>query len=164
MVMHPDILAPAESWRIRKPAARGRRGIVVAQAREGDRPILAAGASGGRRILAATFQLMTYVADFGMDPEAAAHAPRIDVSGPDSVTADAALDAATRAALDADAPTEILRRGILPGNVASPNLILAAPDGTRIGIGDDRSPWATALAQEDREPGEGAANPAATGS
>ena len=34
---------------------------------ENGRPFVAAGASGGRRIMAAVFQLMTFIADFGMD-------------------------------------------------------------------------------------------------
>ncbi|HEY8288308.1 MAG TPA: gamma-glutamyltransferase, partial [Acetobacteraceae bacterium] len=59
--------------------------------KEGDRPILAAGASGGRRILSSVMQMMTFIADFGMTPEQAAHHPRIDVSGPDGVTADRRL-------------------------------------------------------------------------
>ena len=56
--------------------------------KDGDRPWLAAGASGGRRILAAVSQVMSFIADFGMTPEQAAHQPRIDVSDPDSVSAD----------------------------------------------------------------------------
>src|ERR1043165_1767697 len=56
--------------------------------RDGVKPWIAAGASGGRRIMAAVLQLVSFVADFGMSPEAAAHQPRIDVSGPDEVTAD----------------------------------------------------------------------------
>src|SRR5256885_11892494 len=56
--------------------------------RDGAAPWIAAGASGGRRIMAAVLQLMSFVADFGMSPEAAAHQPRIDVSGPGLVTAD----------------------------------------------------------------------------
>ena len=59
--------------------------------RDGAKPWIAAGASGGRRIMAAVLQLMSFVADFGMTPEAAAHQPRIDVSGPDKVTADRRL-------------------------------------------------------------------------
>lgn len=115
--------------------------------RDGDRPVLAAGASGGRRIMAATFQLMTYVADFGMDPEEAAHHPRIDVSGPEGVSADPALGEAVLAALAADAPVAVLRRGIMPGNFASPNLVRVAPDGSRSAVADDLSPGSTALAQ-----------------
>ena len=50
---------------------------------ENGRPYLAAGASGGRRIMASVFQLMTFLADFGMSVEDAAHQPRIDVSSVD---------------------------------------------------------------------------------
>ena len=49
--------------------------------------------------MAAVFQLMSYAADFAMAPEAAAHAPRISVAGPDRVAADAGLGAAVIAAL-----------------------------------------------------------------
>ncbi len=115
--------------------------------REGDRPILAAGASGGRHIMAAVFQLMTYIADFAMHPEAAAHFPRISVAGPDKVIADIGLDAAIIAALAADGPTEVVRHGIMPANFANPNVILQRPDGTRTGASDNRSPWSVALAQ-----------------
>ena len=59
--------------------------------RDGAKPWIAAGASGGRRIMASVLQLMSFVADFGMSPSAAAHQPRIDVSDPDKVTADRRL-------------------------------------------------------------------------
>src|SRR3954463_9011783 len=49
--------------------------------RDGDSPWIAAGASGGRRIMAAVLQLVAFVADFGMTPGGAAHQARIDVSG-----------------------------------------------------------------------------------
>jgi hypothetical protein len=52
---------------------------------ESGRPYLAAGASGGRRIMAAVFQLMTFIADFGMSVEEAAHHPRIDITSFEAV-------------------------------------------------------------------------------
>ena len=45
-------------------------------------PWLAIGASGGRRILPAVFQLISFQADFGLGLEAAFHEPRIDTSIP----------------------------------------------------------------------------------
>ena len=39
-----------------------------------------AGASGGRRILPAVTQMLSFVMDYGMDLDAAIHAPRIDAS------------------------------------------------------------------------------------
>ena len=53
---------------------------VILRDAEG-RPTLAAGASGGRKIMAAVFQLASFVADFAMSPQDAGHQPRIDVSG-----------------------------------------------------------------------------------
>lgn len=82
-----------------------------------------------------------------MDPQAAGHAPRIDVEGPDKVSADIALDPAIIAALAEDAPVETARRGVMPGNFPNPSLILQCPYGLRIGMSHDRSPWSVALAQ-----------------
>ncbi|MCC6719606.1 MAG: gamma-glutamyltransferase, partial [Acetobacteraceae bacterium] len=115
--------------------------------REGDVPMMAGGASGGRHIMAAMFQLMTYIADFGMNPQAAAHAPRISVAGPDGVAADVALGPEVIAAMAADAPVEVVRRYIAPANFANPNMILRHADGSSSGIADNRSPWSVALAQ-----------------
>ena len=114
--------------------------------RDGAKPFIAAGASGGRRIMAAVLQLMSFVADFGMTPERAAHQPRIDVSGPDKVTADGKLAPDIIRALQADGPIEIVEHGVLPLNFACPNLIRQA-GGTRTGISDAASPWSAAVAQ-----------------
>jgi gamma-glutamyltranspeptidase/glutathione hydrolase len=116
-------------------------------AREGDRPVLAAGASGGRHIMAAVFQLASYILDFGMDVADAGHHPRIDVAGPDRVGADIDLGPEIVAALAADAPVDILRRGVMPANFANPGVVVQHADGSRSGISDDRSPWSAALAQ-----------------
>ena len=108
--------------------------------------MLAAGASGGRRILAAVTQMLAFVAGFGMDPQTAAHQPRIDVSNPDRVTADQRLPADVLAALRADGPVEEVEHAVLPVNFACPNLILDQ-DGMRTGISDAVSPWSAAVAQ-----------------
>ncbi len=115
--------------------------------REGDRPIIAAGASGGRRIMASVFQLATFAADFAMSPEDAAHHPRIDVSGPADVTADERLGETVIGALERDAPVERVTHRTFPGNFANPNLIRQNADGTRTGISDAMSPWSMAVAQ-----------------
>ena len=120
--------------------------VIVREAgRDGDRPVLAAGASGGRRILAAVAQMLAFV-DAGMDPAAAAHQPRIDVSDATTVHADARLPADVLDALAADGPVEVVEHGVLPVNFACPNLILDQ-DGTRAGISDVMSPWSAAVAQ-----------------
>jgi len=51
---------------------------VLAEAADGRR--LAVGASGGRRILPAVTQLLSFVMDYGMDLDTAIHTPRIDAS------------------------------------------------------------------------------------
>ena len=114
--------------------------------RGGDGPWLVAGASGGRRIMAAVLQLVSFIVDFGMTPEAAAHQPRIDVSGPDMVTADERLAPEILRALQADGATEIVEQGVLPINFACPSVLLAK-GGARVGISDVASPWSAALAQ-----------------
>ncbi len=67
----------------------------------GERPWLAIGASGGRRILPAILQLVSFQADFGLSLEAAFHRPRIDVSAPGEVAVDPLLEPAIKAALAA---------------------------------------------------------------
>ena len=70
---------------------------VVAHAADGRR--LAVGASGGRRILPAVTQLLSFVMDYGMDLDAAIHQPRIDASEGAVVIGDVRLPAQTRSAL-----------------------------------------------------------------
>jgi len=114
--------------------------------RDGDRPVLAAGASGGRRILASVVQMLAFVDSFGMDPQTAAHQPRIDVSDATTVHADQRLPPDVLTALQADGPMEVVEHGVLPVNFACPNLIQDR-DGLRAGISDAMSPWSAAVAQ-----------------
>jgi gamma-glutamyltranspeptidase/glutathione hydrolase len=114
---------------------------------ESGRPVMAGGASGGRRIMAAVLQTMMLANDFGMELEDVAHHPRIDVSGPEGVTADQRLPAEVMEALRRDAPAEVVEHGVLPVNFACPNLIRQDPDGSRTGVSDAMSPWSAALAQ-----------------
>ncbi|WP_424812707.1 gamma-glutamyltransferase [Roseococcus sp. YIM B11640] len=109
------------------------------------RPEIATGASGGRKIMAAVFQQLSYVADFAMEPEAAAHHPRIDVHGPEGVMADQRLGEGVIAALARDAEVEVVEHTVAPGNFACPNLILQR-DGMQIGVSDVMSPWSAAIA------------------
>lgn len=115
--------------------------------RDGDRPWFAAGASGGRRILASVTQLMSFVTDFGMGLEQAAHQPRIDVSDPAYVSADRRLSQKIIDALVADGATDVVEHGVMPINFACPNAILSGLDGSRTGISDVASPWSAAIAQ-----------------
>jgi len=126
------------------PGKRPLTNMLPAILRDGDRPVLAAGASGGRRILAAVTQMLSFVAGFGMDPATAAHHPRIDVSDPEGVDADMRLPADVIAALGGS--VDLVEHSVLPVNFACPNLILIE-DGVRTGISDVLSPWSAAVAQ-----------------
>lgn len=118
--------------------------IVVA---EDGTSVLAAGASGGRRILASMAQMLAFIADFGMTPEQAAHTPRIDVSGTETVTADIRLAPDVIAALGALGPVQVVEPTVSPVNFANPNAIARLADGRWMGISDAFSPWSAALAQ-----------------
>jgi gamma-glutamyltranspeptidase/glutathione hydrolase len=129
------------------PGKRPLTNMFPAILRDGaGQPRMAAGASGGRRIMAAVLQLTAFVAGFGMSPQAAAHQPRIDVSDPHRVTADSRLDPDILSALRADGPTEVVDHGVLPINFACPNLVVQE-NGVRAGISDAASPWSAAVAQ-----------------
>jgi gamma-glutamyltranspeptidase/glutathione hydrolase len=63
------------------------------------KPWFALGASGGRRIVPATFQLTSLLIDFGLSLEDAYRVPRIDVSGGPGMLADYRLNPAILTAL-----------------------------------------------------------------
>ena len=128
------------------PGKRPLTNMLPVIMRDGDRPVLAAGASGGRRIMASVTQMLAFVAGFGMDPATAAHHARIDVSDPVGADADQRLPADALAALAADGPLDIVEHSVLPVNFACPNLI-QIKDGVRTGISDVMSPWSAAVAQ-----------------
>jgi gamma-glutamyltranspeptidase / glutathione hydrolase len=107
---------------------------------------VALGASGGRRILPAVLQLVSFLLDHGMSLEDAFHQPRLDVSGPDLVTADQRLPFAVE-----PPPGGASRR--LPPQ-PSP-LLFACPTavlddtaaGWREGMTEPIQPWADAVAE-----------------
>jgi len=129
------------------PSKRPLTNMLPVILRQADRPVLAAGASGGRRILASVTQMLAFVAGFGMDPATAAHHPRLDVSAPSGTDADQRLPAETIAALN-DGSLDVVEHSVMPVNFACPNLI-EIKDGLRTGISDVMSPWSAAVAQAD---------------
>ncbi len=90
---HPNSVAPR-----RRPLANMTPALVM---REGQ-PVLAVGASGGRRIIPAVLQVILNHVEFGMDVQAAIAAPRVDAS-----TADVVVDGR----VPGDVQGELLRRG-----------------------------------------------------
>jgi len=117
---------------------------VVAQAADGRR--LAVGASGGRRIMPAVTQLLSFVMDYRMDLDAAIHQPRIDASEGDIVTGDVRLPREVREALGAGFDYEEARVQTLPMKFACPSVVLR--DGaTNSGATEIFQPWAEAVAE-----------------
>ena len=106
---------------------------------------VALGASGGRRILPAVAQLVSFIADFGMDLEEAAHCPRISVDGPDLVEADARLPAETLDMLKARFPLSVRPHGVHPSAFACPNAVAwDYESGAATGVAHVMSPNASA--------------------
>jgi gamma-glutamyltranspeptidase / glutathione hydrolase len=105
-----------------------------------EQPWLAAGGSGGRRILAAVTQLLSFVVDFGLDAGAAAHHPRIDVSGTGTISADPRLAPEIIAALRKNGTVAEVEHVAYPVNYACPNIIVRRSDGAFEGVSDVMSP------------------------
>ena len=129
----------------------GRRALTnmcpVVVARDG-RPRFGIGASGGRRILASVLQLASFIVDFGMSPEEAAHHPRIDVSGAEGVAMDRRLpDAVLDRLSDVCRGAQIVEHTVWPQQFACPNLVQRGDDGTNHGVSDAMSPWSAAVAE-----------------
>ena len=121
--------------------------VIVARDR---RPWFGVGASGGRRILGAVLQLASFVVDFGMDPFAAAHHPRVDVNGSDRIGLDRRLPPAILERLSAQPGATLVEHGAFPARFACPNLVLRGADGVNHGISDVMSPWSAAVAEPER--------------
>jgi gamma-glutamyltranspeptidase/glutathione hydrolase len=120
---------------------------VIVTPKDGSWPRVAAGASGGRRILASIYQMLAWTLDFDFGVSEAAHLPRIDVSGPDGVSADGRLPEDVLSALRGTGPLSVVEHSVLPINFACPNIIVADRDGAQ-GCSDVVSPWSAAVAAE----------------
>ena len=117
---------------------------VVAQTEDGRR--LAVGASGGRRILPAVTQMLSFVMDYGMDLDAAIHQPRIDASEGAVVIGDVRLPEPVRDALRARFDYEEARVQAQPMKFACPSVVLR--DGaTNSGATEIFHAWGEAVAQ-----------------
>ena len=104
----------------------------------------ALGASGGRRIMPAVFQLCSFLIDHGLSVDQAFQQPRLDVSGSDVVTLDAKLPAELRAVLVERFKTIDAQHGVYPALFACPNLVSRDENsGEQIGAAFVPSPWAS---------------------
>jgi gamma-glutamyltranspeptidase/glutathione hydrolase len=117
---------------------------VLAQAADGRR--VAVGASGGRRILPAVSQLLSFVMDYGMDLDAAIHQPRIDASEGAIVIGDKRLPQATHDALAARFDYERAGNQTLPMKFAVPSIVMRNRD-TNSGATEPFHAWSEAVAE-----------------
>ncbi len=109
-----------------------------------DAPWFALGASGGRRILPAVFQLTSFLVDCGLELNRAAHQPRLNVDGGAKVQADRRLPPEVIEAVAARVPVETVEAAVSPNYFANPQIVLKDA-GDALGAVTVRSPVATAL-------------------
>jgi len=122
---------------------------VLAQAADGRR--VAVGASGGRRILPAVTQLLSFVMDYGMDLDETIHQPRIDASEGAIVVGDARLPTAVRESLRARFDYAEARIQTTPMKFACPSLVLRDGD-TNSGATEPFQPWSEAVSEAVAQP------------
>ena len=103
----------------------------------------ALGASGGRRIMPAVFQLLSFITDYKMDVGSALARPRIDVSGSGVVGIDNTLPPSIHKRLSKRFETQGNQHGVYPALFACPNLV-SRPlvGGPQVGAAFIFSPWA----------------------
>ncbi|MBM3516413.1 MAG: gamma-glutamyltransferase [Alphaproteobacteria bacterium] len=129
------------------PGRRPLSNMCPAIVERGDGLRFALGASGGRRILPAVFQLISFLVDYRMSIDRAFAAPRLDVSGGDVVGLDDRLPDAVRQAVAARYPTRVDRHGVYPALFACPNLVARdGASGQAHGAAFVMSPWAQVAA------------------
>ncbi|MCW5604284.1 MAG: gamma-glutamyltransferase [Burkholderiales bacterium] len=131
------------------PGKRALSNMCPMIARRNGKPWFAIGASGGRKILPAVYQIVSFLIDHGMTLENAFHQPRIDASGGEAVGVDPRLPEAARQALAGRFPVNLTELVVYPTNFACPSAVLSDPkSGEHYGITDVMSPWSGAVAED----------------
>ncbi len=110
---------------------------------------VALGASGGRKIFPAVFQILSYIKDFGMSLDEAMHHARIDVSGTERVVMDAALPLSVRGDLVTRFNTAEAPRDVFPLAYACPSAVLRKGKENQ-GASEVMHPWSDAVSAESR--------------
>jgi len=133
------------------PGRRPLTNMCPVLARRNGKPWFAIGASGGRRILPAVYQIVSFLVDHEMTLEAAFHQPRIDASGGDAVGVDPRLPQPIKGALAGEFAVSETELVVYPTNFACPSAVLRDPrEGLHFGATDVMSPWSGAVAESDR--------------
>jgi gamma-glutamyltranspeptidase/glutathione hydrolase len=107
------------------------------------------GASGGRKIMPAVAQILSFMVDFGLDLDGAFHTPRIDVSGPGTALVDRRLGDATLSGIAGAMTAAFTDLAPYPAQFANPSAVQAAPDRKFRGAADLASAWSGAVAETD---------------
>jgi gamma-glutamyltranspeptidase/glutathione hydrolase len=135
----PNSIAPG-----RRPLAN----MCPAVVRRDGAPWFALGASGGRRIMPAVAQVLSFLVDYGMTLDEAFHQPRLDVSGEGRAILDDRLPAEVERAVAALMPVLREPTSVYPVQFACPSAVLRDPaTGLHHGMGEIASPWAGAVAE-----------------
>ncbi len=117
---------------------------VIGEAADGRR--FALGASGGRKIIGAVLQIISFLIDHGLTLEQAFHQQRIDVTGIGKAVADRTLPREVIDALAQALPTSTAARTNFPYAFACPAAVLR--DGElNMGCTEIMSPWGDAVAE-----------------
>ncbi|MCY4195429.1 MAG: gamma-glutamyltransferase [Rhodobacteraceae bacterium] len=107
----------------------------------------ALGGAGGRKIMPAMVQLVSFLLDFDMGLESAMHTPRIDCSMADVTVVDETMNEEMQAALQAALPSVISApRTVYPFNFACPAIAEYSAEGNAA-VAETMAPWAEAVAE-----------------
>ena len=106
----------------------------------------ALGASGGRKIMPAVGQISSFLLDYGMSMQDAIEAPRIDVSGGDTIVADERLSDEIADALSSRWPLARAKRMPFPYAFACPAGVLRDGD-INSGTTETFSPWGDGISE-----------------
>ena len=106
---------------------------------------IALGASGGRRIFPAVFQLISFLVDYNMSLNDAFSTYRIDYSGENRILANNLIDSNI-----VDELNKVLKTYNVPDSVvshlyAAPNAVMADAENKRYGNAYIPSPWSSTL-------------------
>jgi gamma-glutamyltranspeptidase/glutathione hydrolase len=130
------------------PGKRPLANMCPVVVRRDGHPWFALGASGGRRIMPAVAQLLSFLVDYGMTLEEAFHQRRLDVSGEGRAVLDSRLPDAVERAVAALMPVTREPLSVHPVHYACPSGVLRDAElGFNFGMGEIASPWAGAIAE-----------------
>jgi gamma-glutamyltranspeptidase/glutathione hydrolase len=109
------------------------------------RPVFGLGASGGRKILPAVFQLASYINDFDMKLDTALDEPRFDVSGINKIVFDPRFDMKVQKSLKKVSSAEPWFPSAFPSMYAVPSGVQILQKDTLIGAAHTHSPLSGAV-------------------